>query len=161
MIKINRDNIEDICEKLNNLELSGKEDDEVCEWFLKMMSDFHGQVVKFWEQDYTDEEINIRFFGCIGNIIAATEIVEVTLEDDMLRILYGNRQYGTTTQITNKCLIPLDFAFDRKKYITYWEQEVAKKHVKTLLSEIEDHKLQIKECQEAVILEKKKFMLPN
>ena len=164
MIEITRDNIEEVCQKLNDMEYDDVTDKEICNWFIKLKHDFCEEFNKFFDEDYDYSEICFEYFGCVDDYNEVKDIVDVFIEGNKLKIsnshVFQNSSIGPV-DITNVIKIPLDFAFDREMFIENWKRKVSENHIKTLQKEIEECYKKISEAQEKMILEKNKISLAN
>ena len=108
MIEITRDNIEEVCQKLNDMEYDDVTDKEICDWFIQLKRDFCADFNKFYDENYEHDEISFEYFGCIDDYNEVKEIVEVTIEGNKLKILNSHMFMGS--ELTNTIKIPLDYA---------------------------------------------------
>lgn len=164
MIEITRDNIEEVCQTLNNMEYDDVTDREVSEWFIKLKHDFCADFDKFYDEGYEWEEISFEYFGCLDDYNKVKEIVEVTIEGNKLKIfnshIFENTSIGPT-ELTNIIKIPLDYAFDRENFMEMWQKKISEKRIYNLQKQIDEYYQKISEAQEKLIVEKNKIVLAN
>jgi CTP:phosphocholine cytidylyltransferase-like protein len=159
MIEINRENIEEICQKLNDMEYDDATDKEICDWFIQLKRDFCADFNKFYDEGYEHDEISFEYFGCIDDYNEVKEIVEVTIEGNKLKIL--NSHMFNKTELTNTIKIPLDYTFERETFMKLWKKKVVEGRIKNLRKDIEENHRKILKAQEQIILEKNKIVLAN
>lgn len=159
MIEITRDNIEEVCQKLNDMEYDDVTDREVCEWFIKLKRDFCADFNKFYDEGYEHDEISFEYFGCIDDYNEVKEIVEVTIEGNKLKILNSHMFMGS--ELTNTIKIPLDYAFEKETFMKLWKKKVVEGRIRNLQKQIDEYYQSISEAQEKLIVEKNKIVLAN
>lgn len=163
MIEITRDNIEEVCQTLNNMEYDDVTDREVSEWFIKLKHDFCADFDKFYDEGYEWEEISFEYFGCLDDYNKVKEIVEVTIEGNKLKI-FNSHIFDSSvgpTELTNIIKIPLDYAFDRENFMEMWQKKISEKRIYNLQKQIDEYYQKISEAQEKLIVEKNKIVLAN
>lgn len=159
MIEITRDNIEEVCQKLNDMEYDDITDKEICDWFIQLKRDFCADFNKFYDENYEHDEISFEYFGCIDDYNEVKEIVEVTIEGNKLKILNSHMFMGS--ELTNTIKIPLDYVFEKEAFMKMWKKKVVEGRIMNLQRSIEENHLKIVEAQKQIIVEKNKISLAN
>lgn len=159
MIEITRDNIEEVCQKLNDMEYDDVTDKEICDWFIQLKRDFCADFNKFYDENYEHDEISFEYFGCIDDYNEVKEIVEVTIEGNKLKILNSHMFMGS--ELTNTIKIPLDYVFEKEAFMKMWKKKVVEGRIMNLQRSIEENHLKIVEAQKQIIVEKNKISLAN
>ena len=151
---ITKENINDVCKALNDLEYDETTDKEVCEWFRNLIYDFSEDGESF-DEKYDSYEVQFEYFGSFHPERNILEIIEANIEDNKIIIQYETKFNGKS--IDHKIRIPIDYAFNRPAFMTLWKKEVVKKHIQTLKHEIEQHHLQIELLSSELNAELKKI----
>ena len=167
MIEINKENFEEICHKLNDMEFSDAEDKECCEWFINKIYNFSDEAYSFEDEGYDWGEVNIRYFGCCYSFNdekkPIMDIIDISFEEknEMVYITYAFKSSFTGETINNQIRIPMDWFFNHDNYLKMWKTEIVKKHIKNIENKIADHSRQINQLQIELIMEKNKISLAN
>lgn len=159
MIEITRNNIEEVCQKLNDMEYDDVTDKKICDWFIQLKRDFCADFNKFYDEGYEHDEISFEYFGCIDDYNEVKEIVEVTIEGNKLKILNSHMFMGS--ELTNTIKIPLDYAFEKEAFMKLWKKKVVEGRIRNLQKQIDEYYQSISEAQEKLIVEKNKIVLAN
>lgn len=158
MVEITRDNIREICDKLNDMEFTENEDKEVCEWFMDKIYRFSDDGITFEEEGYDYHEVQFEYFGCFHEERNITDIVDVYMEVNKILIHYSTIWYDGQS-LTHTIRIPLDWIFDNENFMKLWKTEMIKNHITNINKEIDEHQRKIEELKKELILEKNKITI--
>ena len=157
MIEINKENFEEICHKLNDMEFSDAEDKKVCEWFINKIYNFSDEAYSFEDEGYDWGEVNIRYFGCCYSFNdekkPIMDIIDISFEEknEMVYITYAFKSSFTGETINNQIRIPMDWFFNHDNYLKMWKTEIVKKHIKNIENKIAEMILKHEKLNDKII----------
>lgn len=158
MIDINRDNFEEVCRKLNDMEYDDAVDKEVCQWFKDKINCFGEEAEALEDLGYTYDEVCFEYWGAWHSERNIEDIVDVEIKDNKVWVNYTTKWWDGRA-LNHQARLPLDWIFDHTNFIAKWKNEISKAHIKTLINEINEHERKLDELKQELIVEKNKITL--
>lgn len=155
MIEITKENIAEICQKLNDMEYDESTDKEICGWFINQINNFTNDVEKYEDDGYDYFDISISYFGAIPYEVDIIDICEFEIVNDRIKLSYAYKQYGA--KINGLIFIPLEYIFNYDIFKKTWEREMVINKVKRLNHEVDVHQHEIIQLQKEIDKEHRKI----
>lgn len=134
MIEITKENITEICQKMNDMVFDDATDKEICGWFISQIYDFNDDIDKYEGDGYDYYDISIEYFGAQHVEKDIIDIDQFDIVDDRIKLYYTYKKFGA--KINDVIWIPLGYMFDRPVFKKTWETEMVKKKIRRLSDEM-------------------------
>lgn len=155
MIEITKENITEICQKMNDMVFDDATDKEICGWFISQIYDFNDDIDKYEDDGYDYYDISIEYFGAQHVEKDIIDIDQFDIVDDRIKLYYTYKKFGA--KINNVIWIPLGYMFDRPAFKKTWETEMVKKKIKRLNDEMNVHQREIDIRKDEINKERRKI----
>ena len=141
MIEITKENIAEICHKMNDMDFDDTTDKEICNWFINQIYDFNEDIEKYEDDGYDYYDISTEYFGAQHLEKDILDITQFDIVDSRIKLFYTYKKFER--EIDNFIWIPLEYMFNRTAFKKTWETEMVKKKIRRLTDEMNEHQREI------------------